>query len=54
MALGCPNTAGFSILAFRGIIDDREHESRLSDLFAGEQQGRKNINGNNADIVWVI
>ena len=38
-------TAGLVILALRGIVVDRDRESQLSGLYAGPQEGRRNING---------
>ena len=46
----CLDIAGLSILALRGIIGEGDRESLLSGLHAVVQEGRKNINGNNADI----
>lgn len=42
--------AGLSILALRGMLDAEDRESLLSGLYAVVQEGRKNINGNKADI----
>ena len=47
----CPDTAGFSILALRGIIGVRDREIQLSGFNADVQRGRKNINGSNVVIV---
>lgn len=45
-----PAIAGFSILAFRGILAGRDRESLLSGSTALAQRGRKNINGSNVVI----
>lgn len=46
----CPEKAGFSIFAFRGIMVERDRESQLNGVKAGAQQGLKNINGRNVVI----
>ena len=45
----CPSTVGLNIFAFKGIMVDRDREDQLNGLEAAVQQGRRNINGNNAD-----
>ena len=40
-----PATAGFNILAFKGIKSDLDRESQLSGFTDLVQQGRSNVNG---------
>ena len=40
------------MLALRGILVGRDRESQLSGLYAGPQEGRRNING--VDVVIVV
>lgn len=50
----CLDIAGLSILALRGIIDEDDRESLLSDRYDGVQEGRRNINGSKADIAVML
>lgn len=48
----CPDIAGFSIFALRGMMVDRNREIQLSGREAGTQQGRKNIKGGVITANW--